>query len=328
MKRRQLVLSAPALAVSVLGAHAFAQTAAQPFLTKVITIYVPYPAGGISDQQARTIAPHLSTALGQPVVVENLSGAGGSIAAQKMLSSSADGHSLIVVSPNESILAPMTIPGLRYQAEDFRLLASGVAAPTALLARATLEATNVVELLAYSVNKELRYGSVGLGSMPHLTAEDFRQRTGARLLHVPYRGGAPMMQDMVAGHIDIAFMAFVGPIVGMAAAGKIKVIGLATMPRIPALSQFAVLNDYAPLRDFDYPLWSTFAVSKSVPEETAIKLNQTLNEIMLLPQVQAWVKTAGSFVPEPVSLKGAAEFYQTETRKIRGLAKAVNLLGQ
>ena len=106
MKRRQLVLSAPALAVSVLQANALAQATGQPFPTKVITIFVPYPAGGISDQQARTIAPHLSKALGQPVVVENLTGAGGSIAAQKMLSSPADGHSLMVVSPNETILAP------------------------------------------------------------------------------------------------------------------------------------------------------------------------------------------------------------------------------
>jgi tripartite-type tricarboxylate transporter receptor subunit TctC len=289
---------------------------------------VPYPAGGISDQQARTIAPHLSKALGQPVVVENLSGAGGSIAAQKMLSMPADGHSLMVVSPNETILAPLTIPGLKYQAEDFRLLANGVTAPTALLARSTLEVNNLTELLTYSANKELRYGSVGLGSMPHLTAEDFRQRTGTRLLHVPYRGGAPMIQDMVAGHIDIAFMAFAGPILGMAAAGKIKVIGLATVPRIPALTQFAVLNDHASLRDFDYPVWSTFAVSKSVPEEAAARLSQSLNEIMQLPQVQAWVKTVGSFVLEPVTLKGAADFYQTETRKIRGLAKALNLLGQ
>jgi tripartite-type tricarboxylate transporter receptor subunit TctC len=328
MKRRQFLLSAPVLAVSTLGATALAQTTTQPFPTKLITIYVPYPAGGISDQQARTIAPHLSKALGQSVVIENLTGAGGSIAAQKMLSSPADGHSLMVVSPNETILAPLTITGLKYQAEDFRLLANGVAAPTALLARSTLEADNVTELLAYSTNKELRYGSVGLGSMPHLTAEDFRQRTGARLLHVPYRGGAPMMQDMMAGHIDIAFMALAGPIVGMVAAGKIKVIGLATAPRIPALAQFAVLNEHAALRDFDYPVWSTFAVSKSVPEETAAKLNQTLNDIMQSPPVQAWVKSAGSFALEPVTLQGAADFYQTETRKIRRLAKALNLLTQ
>ncbi len=328
MKRRQLALYAVALAVSALGATAYAQTTAQPFPAKVITIYVPYPAGGVSDQQARTIAPHLSKALGQPVVVDNLTGAGGSIAAQKMLSSPADGHSLMVVSPNETILAPLTIAGLKYQAEDFRLLANGIAAPTALLARATLEANNVNELLAYGANKELSYGSVGLGSMPHLTAEDFRQRTGARLLHVPYRGGAPMIQDMMAGHIDIAFMAFAGPILGMVSAGKIKVIGMATEPRIPALARFAVLNDYPALRDFDYPVWSTFAVSKSVPEETAAKLNQTLNEIMQLPQVQAWVKTTGSFVLEPITLKSAADFYQTETRKVRGLAKAVNLVAQ
>jgi tripartite-type tricarboxylate transporter receptor subunit TctC len=285
----------------------------------------------VSDAQSRTIAPHLSKALGQPVIVENLTGASGSIAAQKMLSAPADGHSLMVVSPSETILPPLIISSVKYQPEDFRLLANGIAAPTALLARATLEAKNVNELLAYSANqanKELSYGSMGQGSMPHLTAEDFRQRTGARLLHVPYRGGAPLLQDLMGGQIDMAFMPFAGPILGMVAAGKLKVIGLATPTRIPALAQFPVLNDHPALKDFNYPLWSTFAVSKAVPDETAAKLNKTLNEIMQLPDVQAWVKAAGSFVPEALSLQGAADFYQAEIRKIRALAKAVNLQAQ
>jgi tripartite-type tricarboxylate transporter receptor subunit TctC len=237
----------------------------------------------------------------------------------------------MVVSPSETILAPLTIAGLKYQAEDFRLLANGIAAPTALIARATLEANNVTELLAFSANKankEVSYGSIGLGSMPHLTAEDFRQRTGARLLHVPYRGGAPLLQDLMGGQIDVAFMPFAGGILGMVASGKLKVIGLATPTRIPALAQHPVLSDHPALKDFSYPVWSTFAVSKSVPDEAAARLNVALNEIMQLPDVQAWVKAAGSFVPETLSLKGAADFYQAETRKIRALAKSVNLQAQ
>jgi tripartite-type tricarboxylate transporter receptor subunit TctC len=315
MKRRQVLLSTLTLAAGALCGSASAQAPAQPFPSKLITIYVPYPAGGISDAQSRTIAPHLSKALGQPVVVENLTGASGSIAASKMLSAPADGHSLMVVSPSETILAPLTIAGLKYQAEDFRLLANGIAAPTALIARATLEANNVTELLAFS-------------SMPHLTAEDFRQRTGARLLHVPYRGGAPLLQDLMGGQIDVAFMPFAGGILGMVASGKLKVIGLATPTRIPALAQHPVLSDHPALKDFSYPVWSTFAVSKSVPDEAAARLNVALNEIMQLPDVQAWVKAAGSFVPETLSLKGAADFYQAETRKIRALAKSVNLQAQ
>ena len=331
MKRRKTVLSllALTLAVNVMSAPALAQS--QPFPSKVVTIYVPYPAGGVSDGQSRTIAPHLSKALGQPVVVENLTGASGSIAAQKMLSSPADGHSLMVVSPSETILAPLVIAGLKYQAEDFRLLANGIAAPTVLLARPTLEANNVTELLAYSANtanKEPSYGNIGLGSMPHLTAVDFQQRTGARQLHVPYRGGAPMLQDLMAGQIDLAFMPFAGPILGMVAAGKLKVIGMATPTRLPALAQFQVLSENAALKDFNYPVWSTFAVSKSVPDEAAGKLNKALNEIMQLPEVQAWVKASGSFVPETMTLKGASDFYQAETAKIRALAKSVNLQAQ
>ncbi|MBE0587625.1 MAG: ABC transporter substrate-binding protein [Betaproteobacteria bacterium HGW-Betaproteobacteria-9] len=329
MKRRSLLQTSLALAATVVGAPAtLAQTAPSG---RPITIYVPYPAGGVSDAQSRTVAPLLSKALGQTVVVENLTGASGSIAAQKMLSSPADGHSLMVVSPSETILAPLIIAGLKYKAEDFRLLAAGIVAPTVLIARPTLEANNVNELVAYAIsktNKELSYGSFGLGSMPHLTAEDFRQRTGARLFQVPYRGGAPMLQDLMAGQIDVAFMPFVGGILGMVASGKLKVIGLATPTRLPALAQYPVLNDHPALKDFNYPVWSTFAVSKAVPDETAARLNKTLNEIMQLPEVQVWGKAAGFSVPESASLKGVADFYQAETAKIRALAKSVNLQAQ
>ena len=330
MKRRTLLTTTLAVSLSMIGTLALAQAAA-PFPSKTITLFVPYPAGGISDAQARLIAPHLSKTLGQSVVVENLTGASGSIAAQKMLSLPADGHSIMVVSPSETILPPLTIAGLKYQAEDFKLLANGIAAPTALLARPTLEINNVTELLAYSADKskkDLSYGSVGLGSMPHLTAADFAQRTGAKPLHVPYRGGAPLLQDMMAGQIDLAFMPFAGPILGMVASGKLKVIGLATSTKVPELAQFKVLNDAPALKDFNYPVWSTFAVSKSVPDDAANKLNKALNDIMQLPDVLAWVKAAGSFVPPSFNLKQADDFYQSETRKIRGLAKTVNLQAQ
>ncbi len=330
MTRRKLLTSTIALTFSMISSIAIAQTTA-PFPSKTITLYVPYPAGGISDAQARLVAPHLSKTLGQSVVVENLTGASGSIAAQKMLSMPADGHSIMVVSPSETILPPITIAGLKYQAEDFKLLANGIAAPTALLARPTLEINNVAELIAYSTDKtkkDLSYGSVGLGSMPHLTAADFSQRTGAKPLHVPYRGGAPLLQDLMAGQIDLAFMPFAGPILGMVAGGKLKVIGLATPTKIPELSQHKVLNDAAALKDFNYPVWSTFAVSKNVPNEAANKLNKALNEIMQMPEVLAWVKAAGSFVPASFNLKQADDFYQSEVRKIQGLAKTVNLQAQ
>lgn len=327
MSRRKLLLCSLGLAAATLCGT----VVAQGFPSKTITIYVPYPAGGISDAQARTVAPQLSKALGQSVVVENVTGASGSIAANKMLSAPADGHALMVVSPSETILAPLTIAGLKYQAEDFRLLANGIAAPTALLARASLNANTVAELLAYSTNKankELTFGSIGQGSMPHLMAEDFQQRTGAKFLHVPYRGGTPMLNDLMGGQIDIAFMPFAGPILGMVQTGKLKVLGIATPTRLPGLTQYPTLGETASLKAFNYPVWSTFAVSKSTPDDIVAKYNKVLNEIMQTPQVQTWVKAQGSFVPDPLTVAGAAAFYQSEIVKIRGLAKAINLQTQ
>lgn len=329
MNRRSLLLAATAVGAVVASGRLGAQPASS---SRVITIYVPYPAGGISDAQARTIAPHLSKAMnGATVVVENLTGASGSIAAQRLLSAPADGHALMVVSPSETILAPLTIAGLKYNAEDFRLLANGIAAPTALLVRPTLDVNNVNQLIAYSANaanRELTAGNVGVGSMPQLIAEDFRQRTGSRLLHVPYRGGAPMLGDLMANQIDMALMPFAGPILGMVATGKLKLIGIASPTRMAAYPNHPYLNDHPALKDFNYPTWSTFAVSKAVPDVVVTRLNTALGEIMQLPDVQAWVKAAGSFVPETLSVAGSAAFYAAEIKKIRSFARAINLQPQ
>lgn len=164
--------------------------------------------------------------------------------------------------------------------------------------------------------------------MPHLTAEDFVLRTGARLLHVPYRGGAPMLQDLMSGQIDIAFMPFAGPILGMVTAGKLKVIGMANPTRLAARPSARYSMKIAVPKDFDYPVWSTFAASQAVKHEIANRLNKNLSEVMRVPEVLAWVKAAGIFASESRSLKGMADFYLTKIYKIRVLAKSVNFQTQ
>lgn len=324
MSRRHVLLSVLGLAAAAWAGFAQADT----FPSKPITIYCPYPAGGISDMQARAVAPLLSKALGQPVLIENLTGASGSIAAAKMLSQPADGHSLMVVSSNETILAPLTLKGAKYQSEDFKLLANGIVAPTALLVRANLPANNTAEFLALATaksGKELTFGSIGPGSMPHLVAEDFKQRASARVLAIPYRGGVPLINDLVAGQIDAAFMPFAGPILGMVQGGKLKVIGMVSNSRVPGANYPTLAEGSAALKGFNYPQWSTFAVSKNTPDDVVAKYNKLLGEVMQAAELQTWVKTIGSYVPETLNVAGVAAFYQAETTKIRALAKSVNL---
>lgn len=321
MKRRQLLIGS--LALGAAAGPLRAQTGG-----KLLTIVVPYPPGGISDGQARLIAPHLGKALGLTVVVENITGAAGTLAVQKMLAAPADGHTLMVVSASDAILAPLTIAGARYQAEDLRLLGNGLAAPTALLARGNLPAGSLEELLKLAATTELTYGSIGVGSMPHLTGEDFRRRTGARMLHVPYRGGVPLIQDLTGGNIDITFMPYAGPILGFVAQGKLKLIGMVGPTAGTAHAGLPSLTTHAQLKDINYPAWSSFAVPRSVPEEAAGRLNRALNDAMRQADVVAWVKTAGSAVGEPWGLAESETFYKAEIGKLRGLARQMDLKAQ
>lgn len=328
MLRRQLLSCAWGLAAVALSGYAGAQS----FPSKTITIYCPYPAGGISDIQARTVAPLLSKALGQTVVVENLTGASGSIAAAKMLSLPADGHTLMVVSPSETILAPITVKGVKYQAEDLRLLANGIAAPTALLIRPTLPVNSIPELIAYTKNKnnkEVSFGSVGPGSMPQLIAEEFKLRTGSSMFHVPYRGGAPMLNDLMAGQIDVAFMPFGGPILGMVAAGKMKVLGISTETRMPGISQYPTFEEAHPsLKGYYQSTWSTFAVAKGTPNAVIAKYNAVLGDIMQSAEIAKWAKAMGTFASPRLDVAEMAAFYKAETTSIRAIAKRLKLEAQ
>lgn len=322
----------PALALGTGLALALALTAgsarAQGFPSKTITIVVPYPPGGTADALARIVAPLLTKSLGQTVVVDNVSGAGGSLGAQKLLQAAADGHTLMVASSSETILVPQTMAGVRYKPEDFQLLAMGMHVPTVLVARANLPYNNVQELLAYArnpANKELSYASVGIGSMPHLAGENFQQLTGAHLLHVPYRGAAPVMQALMSGEVDISFFPAVGPVLGMAATGKAKILGIAGSERGAVPPAYPLLGTEPSLKEFSYPVWSTFAVARSVPQEPAAKLNKALNDALQAPEVQAWIRETGSQPPAVASLAEADVFYKTEVVKLVGQVKAAKL---
>ena len=187
---------------------------AQSFPTKPVSLVVPYPAGGVSDVIARSLNNVLAKHLGQPVLVENLGGASGGIAAQKVLNGPADGYMIFQGSPNELILAPLSNAAIKYKPEDFRLVQMITINPLAMLARKDLPATNGDELIAFARKtakdgKPLTYASVGPGSLYHLLGEHMSKVTGVPMTHVPYKGGAPAVQDLMAGQVD--FMLILAP---------------------------------------------------------------------------------------------------------------------
>lgn len=221
-RRHAFVLSFASLCVAP-----FAMGAARAADLRVVTLLVPYPAGGLSDSIARAISAALGRALNQQVIVDNLGGVSGSLAAQKVLNAPADGHMIFLGSPNEVILSPMVNAAVKLRAEDFRMLGQVAVNPLVLLTRSTLPVRNVDEFIAYAKtqDKGLSYGSVGMGSMYHLLAESMAQQTQIHVTHVPYKGMAPMVQDVGGNSIDFAILPYATSFKGMSEQGRLRLIG-------------------------------------------------------------------------------------------------------
>ena len=182
-----------------------AGVAAQTFPTKPINLMVPYPAGGPSDVMARIINTPLAKELGQPVLVENLGGASGTLGANKVLNAPADGHYLFQGTPNELILAPLAYSAIKLRAEDFRLVHPASEAAMVFVVRKDLPVDSVDELIALarkSTDRPLSYGSVGVGSLYHFILENVQQLTKVKLIHVPYKGNTALLQDIGGGQVD------------------------------------------------------------------------------------------------------------------------------
>jgi len=207
---------------------------AQSFPNKTVTLVVPYPAGGASDFFARKVQPDTQAKLGQTMIIENVGGAGGSIGLSKVLNAPADGHTLALGSPMELVLAPLAIQGVKYKPEDFKMVAQFATTNTILAVRSTLGVKTLDELLAYARKNPgtpLSYGSVGPGSLYHLIGEKFTQLTKINTLHVPYKGIAPLLNELMGGQIDMAFLPLAGSIPATIKDGKIQ--GLAVTAKTP-----------------------------------------------------------------------------------------------
>lgn len=309
---------------------------AQNFPSRTVSLMVPYPAGGLSDVIARTVAPQLSKGVGQPVIVENLAGAGGSVAAQKVLNTAADGHVLYQGSPNELILTPMVLSSVRYKAEDWRMVQMIGAFPMAVLARKGLPANTIDELVELArkqsaAGKPLSYGSVGIGSFYHVVGAHFAQLIGAEMTHIPYKGGAPMFQDMGGENVDLAFFVVGENTLALADQGRLKVLAtMAPSGKVEAefLRRFPTVNDSKSVKDFAFNTWTGFFVRKDTPESVVQSLNKSLAAAMSDSGVKASLQKIGGDVPVMMSLDEARREYEAQTAKFRTIARSIKLEAQ
>lgn len=321
LNRRQHLAALGAAAASI----ALPARAQAPFPSKPITLMVPWPAGAPSDAMARKLQPHLQKAFGQPVIVDNLGGAGGTLGVAKAMQQPADGHTILVGTPTELVLSPLTIPATRYKAEDFNLLGSFGRVPYVLCARAGLPQATLADIVALAGKggTPLTVGNIGPGSLMQLMAMDFEKTTGLTVTHVPYRGLPPMLQDALAGQLDLVFLPLAGTTVATIAQGKIRALGVTTPQPSRLFPQFAPMAAAHPkLARFDYDVWGGLLVRSETPPDMQERLHQWWKEAAADAEFLAWARSTGSD-PQPVmSLADARAFYARDVARYTGLLKA------
>ncbi|PUE63042.1 hypothetical protein B9Z45_01440 [Limnohabitans sp. 2KL-17] len=313
------------------AACALCPTWAQTYPAKTISLIVPYPAGGPSDFFARKLQPDAAAKLGQTMIIENIGGAGGAIGLSKLVNAPAEGYTLSLGSPMELVLAPMAIQGVKYKSEDFKLVAQFATTNTILAVRNSLNVKTVDELLALarkSTDKPLSYGSVGPGSLYHLIGEKFSQITKVQMLHVPYKGIAPLLSDLMGGQIDMAFLPMAGSIPATIMDGKIQ--GLAVTSKTPhaLFKQFPAMAAMKGMEAMDFDIWAGVQVHKNTPDAVVSTLNKAFYAAAEVPETRKALEGSGNVVLPSRTPAELALVYQSEIERYRAIAKSINLQPQ
>jgi tripartite-type tricarboxylate transporter receptor subunit TctC len=320
--------------IALLSGLVFAgAAAAQTYPSKPVTLMVPYPAGGLSDVIARTVNTTLSKNMGQPVIVENLGGASGSIAAQKVLSAPSDGQIIFQGSPNELILAPLAISAVKFKSEDFRLVQMIATAQIGFLARKDLPVKNVDEFIEYArkqakEGRPITYASVGPGSFYHLLGEHLSKVTNIEMTHVPYKGAAPANQDLLGGQVDIFLAPFGKAYDELQKQGKLKVLAMLNSERLESVKDYPAISESKSLKNFTFNIWTGYFVKKDTPEPIVQAIHKAITDSLSDPAVRAGLEANSQLVPKPLSLQAVDKAYADGTTQFRAIAKSINLQPQ
>jgi tripartite-type tricarboxylate transporter receptor subunit TctC len=284
---RSIVLVASAAALVALSPARAQQDPAADYPNRPVKIIVSVPAGGGVDTVTRIFAARLQQRLGQPFVIENRGGGGGNIGAEAAYASEPDGYTLLATQP-----APITSNIALYKKLNFDPAALEPVAvmskfPNVLLVRQDFPAKTVEEFIAYvKANPgKVTYASQGPGTTSHLTSELFAKATGTKMLHVPYRGTGPALNDLVAGHVDFIFMELASAH-KLHAGGKARILAVATDKRLDLMPEIPTLIEVG-LADFVSDTWNAISAPPKTPASIIAKLNRAINDVLEEPDTKA-----------------------------------------
>ena len=308
-------------AVSFVVAAGFAGGAwGQAYPAKPLRIVVPFPPGGTSDILARTLGPKLSAEWGQPVVVDNRPGAAGNIAAEHVARSPGDGYTLFITTVGIHAIHPSLYSKLPFDAaRDFTPITNLVMLPTVLTVHPSVPVKSVKELIALAKKRpgDLSYSSAGSGSQPHLTAEMFKTQAGVNILHVPYKGAAQQLTDLVAGHVALTF-ATAPSAVPFIKSGQMRAIGVSSGKRASALPDVPTIAEGG-VPGYEAVGWNGLVGPANMPAPVLEKIHAATVKIFQMPDVHGRM-TSLAAEPHTTTPAEFASYIKAETVK---WAKAV-----
>ena len=318
-RRRKIMRPSYAIAFALLavglGAHAAA--AAESWPTRPLTMVVPFAAGGGTDVMGRIVGRRLSEVLGQQVIIENVGGAGGMVGSARVAKAAPDGYTFVLGSRADAINQTLYKSPLYNLATDLAPVVLIADQPTVLVARKDLPVENLQQFITYARKSQviMQYGSAGAGSTGHVDCALLNAAMGVNIAHVPYRGGGPAMQDLIAGRIDY-FCTLSGTVASQIEGKLVKPIANLSRERSPMLPALATAQEQG-LKDFDASTWFGFFVPQNTPAAVIHKLHDATVEAMDTPSVQERLKEVGAMTvaPERRSPAYLQQFVASEIEK-------------
>ena len=317
-RRRSLHLALGAAAIPTVSRISWAQS----YPARPVHWIVCFSPGGPNDIVARVIGQYLSDHLGQQFIIENRVGAGGNVGMQSALSATPDGYTIVFVGPNNAINATL------YERLAFDFIRDSV--PVAGTMRLTnvmevnlaVPANNVAEFIAYAKADpgKINFASGGVGTSPHLSGELFKAMTGVNIVHVPYRGTAPALTDLLAGQVQVLFDNLPGSI-GHIRTGKVRALGVTASKRVDAIPDVPTIGESVP--GYEASVWYGIAAPKGTPPEIVENLNQAVNAVLADPRLQARLAELGG-QPMPMTPAEFGKLVAAETEK---WGKVIKLAG-
>ena len=320
MTRRRLL----ALTTAMLAAPTVSR-AQGAWPSRQIRLVVPFPPGGASDIAGRLQAQVLQEGLGVPVVVDNRAGAGGTIGTAHVANSPPDGYTIMMASPSSHLGAPLLFRSPGYEGvDDFSAIAMFATGTALVCVNPRLPVNSIADLIAYARARPgaLNFGSAGAGGANHMLGVLFMQRTGVELTHVPYRGAAPALADLIAGNIQLVFDSFSG-IIPAVRAGQVRALAVTSATRWPLAPEFPTVQESG-VPDYDLPSFSAVMGPRGIPEAIVTRMNAAINDGLRNPALVERLAANGN-IPYPTTPVEFTALMQAQRATWRELVRTTGL---